>query len=917
MKIPEYFRKEISPKFAPDSKEELRFIPLIKYERTSSNCEGRRRRPFARIVVFASTITTLALAPCAHAINAYWLGGSSDDWDGFHWDVGGSGLATSLVNSNDESIYDLYFGSRGHSDINGIVTTTNSVSPSSLNFSQQNWTLNVGAIASGATSASPVHLNVNHTSPTVTINSTYGISFGTPLSSSYMDMNVDTGSVLTLNASVYGRGSLNKYGDGTVVINSGGRPGVVSGTNVFGGTLITDSPYNDYNVRAGATANFNIPDYYGDFTYTGNIYGAGNFVKTGGGTLTMTTDVYYTGSTTVEGGRLVLATFHNPYVTSGFTFNGGDLELSTRTSNMTYANTIQGSHSFTKSGSMNLTLTGRDNHAGGGVFVTGGNLTENIPMGDSYTLSSGGSLTFNANGAEGVYFSGRITGAGAFVKTGSGSFYLTGDNTYTGGTSVNGGSLFDYNPHGDYALAPSTTLYFPVNDNRTYAGSISGSIIGSGDVVLLGSGTLTRTGSPVLWSGTTHIYNDGRLIDLHPQGNYRLEGFDGASGNLEFANSGPVFFGDPSFPYPGSVGGSISGPGNFTKSGAGDLIFTRNMTYEGQTTINGGNLVALVSNALPTSTDLTVNAGGSFVASGGKLQTIGSLAGGGLVTLSGNTLTINGSTNATFSGVISETAGSSVVKGGAGTQTFTGVNTYTGGTFVNDGRLIDAHPHGSYTLSNFGELEFPNAGNISGLAVRTANNVVLNTSGDVVTIGRALTYNAGQIYTSDGGTTAFTGGVYGSGNFTGHGTVSFTGAYSPGDGSSPAASVTFEGNLVLHSTDGLLMGLGSFASDHITVYGAANLGGILNISWLAGDSISVTRGESFDLFDFRGSSHGMFSSISLPVLPSDLRWDISTLYSTGEISVMTAVPEPNTLATLCLGTGIVLLVNRRRRRTSR
>ena len=186
--------------------------------------------------------------------------------------------------------------------------------------------------------------------------------------------------------------------------------------------------------------------------------------------------------------------------------------------------------------------------------------------------------------------------------------------------------------------------------------------------MLLGSGTLTRTGSPAifwgvsLWSGTTHIYNDGRLIDLHPQGNYRLDGFDGASSNLEFANSGTVFFGDPSSPYPGSVGGSSSGPGSFTKSGAGDLFFTRNMTYGGQTTINGGNLVALVSNALPTSTDLTVNAGGSFTGGDRLQQTIGSLAGGGLVTLSGNTLTINGSTNAIFPVVISASVGSSAVQ---------------------------------------------------------------------------------------------------------------------------------------------------------------------------------------------------------------------------------------------------------------
>ena len=619
------------------------------------------------------------------------MGGSRDDWDSAGWDLG-SGFGVALLNSNDESIYDLYFGSGGYHDVNGIVTTTNSKSPTSLNFSQQNWTLNVDAIHTGIP-ATALYLNVNHTSPEVTVNSTYGISWGNGLGPKYFDMTVDNGSVLTLNANVYGSGSLNKYGGGTAVINTPDHQASVgaSGTNVVAGTLITDNPTNDYNIQGSATMNFNIrPRTWlgtrGDLTYTGNVYGAGNFVKSGRATLTMTSDIYYTGSTTVEGGRLVLATFHNPYVTSGFTFNGGSLELSTRTSNQTNANPVNGTGSFTKSGTFNLTLTGPGNSAGGGVFVTGGSLIERTPMGQSYALSNGSNLTFAPIGSAYKMIGGAITGDGNFTMNGIGRVELRGANTYTGGTTVTSGDLLDYHPHGHYTVASEGWLGFPTGyGDLTYAGLITG----SGNFFMNGYGTLTRTadyGDGASWIGTTSVYN-GRLIELHPHGNYAMA----ADGTLELANADTLFFGTGQS-YGSqyrSVAGTISGTGDFTKSGAGDLVMTRAMTYIGRTTVNQGALFTMVDSALPTSTDLIVNAGGAFWMSDGLSQTISSLSGGGSVVLPSSILTLDGSTDATFSGVISETSGftGSIVKKGTGTQTLTGHNTYTGDTLISGGTL--------------------------------------------------------------------------------------------------------------------------------------------------------------------------------------------------------------------------------------
>lgn len=253
----------------------------------------RRRRVHrsgaVRIAALAGA-AGLALTSPAHALNIIWMGGGNDDWDGTSaWNV-------LYLNSNDESFYDTYFGD--YTDNNGIVTGTGARSPSSLNFANQNWTLELSSLSTGTT-ATALYLNVSHTSPVVNLNCRSGISWGNEFFAKFCDINVETGSVLNINVNVYGRGSLNKYGGGAAVITSPVTQtlgSVIPGTNVFGGTLVTDNPINDYNVRAGATMAFEIPtdNFYGargDLTYAGNIYGEGSFVKKGGAKLTMTQDV--------------------------------------------------------------------------------------------------------------------------------------------------------------------------------------------------------------------------------------------------------------------------------------------------------------------------------------------------------------------------------------------------------------------------------------------------------------------------------------------------------------------------------------------------------------------------------------------------------------------------------------------------
>src|SRR5690242_9710851 len=83
------------------------------------------------------------------------------------------------------------------------------------------------------------------------------------------------------------------------------------------------------------------------------------------------------------------------------------------------------------------------------------NISVNAPVNpDSWTFSntaqafgiSGAAVTLNSglinNSAVAEAIFSTITGAGSLQQNGSGSLGLVGDNTYTGGTTINGGILF-------------------------------------------------------------------------------------------------------------------------------------------------------------------------------------------------------------------------------------------------------------------------------------------------------------------------------------------------------------------------------------------------------------------------------------------------------------------------------------------
>ncbi|HHE3321256.1 TPA: autotransporter-associated beta strand repeat-containing protein [Salmonella enterica] len=481
--------------------------------------------------------------------------------------------------------------------------------------------------------------------------------------------------------------SLTKTGAGTLILNAENT--YTGSTTISEGTLIATNveALGTGNVTDNATLEMNTG---GDFDNA--ISGSGQVVKSGDETLTLSGANSYTGGTTISGGTLVASNVEA--LGTGDITDNATLELN---AGGDFANNIGGTGSVVKSGDKTLTLSGSNTYTGGTTISGGTLVASNVEALGSGDVTDNATLEMNTGGD----FANNIGGTGSVVKSGDETLTLSGANSYTGGTTISGGTLVASNVEalGTGDVTDNATLELNTGGDFDNAISGSGQVVKSGDKTLTLSGINSYTGGTTISGGTLVASNVDALGSGDVTDNATLE-----------LNTG------------GDFDNAIGGTGSVVKSGDKTLTLSGANSYTGGTTISGGTLVAsnveaLGSGDVTDNATLELNTGGDFanniggtgsvVKSGDKTLTLsGTNSYTGGTTISGGTLVANNvealgtgdvTNNATlelntggdFDNAISGSG--QVVKSGDKTLTLSGANSYSGATTISGGTLIATH----------------------------------------------------------------------------------------------------------------------------------------------------------------------------------------------------------------------------------
>ncbi|OHM30739.1 AIDA autotransporter [Salmonella enterica subsp. enterica serovar Inverness] len=337
-----------------------------------------------------------------------------------------------------------------------------------------------------------------------------------------------------------------------------------TGLSWYAGANSARAAHGTFTVDADST--FTVTSELDETTANSNWNGS-KLTKQGDGTLILSNTGNDYGDTEIVGGILAAKDAASLGTGDVTIAESATLELSQGTLD----NNVTGEGQIVKSGSDELIVTG-DNTYSGGTTITGGTLTaDHADSLGTGTIANSGVLQVGEGELKNT-----LSGTGSLVKIGTGELTLNGDNDYSGGTTIDDGVLI-----ADHADSLGTGSIANNGVLQVGEGELKNTLSGTGSLVKIGTGELTLNGDNDYSGGTT--IDDGTLIANHAD----------SLGTGAIDNSGVLQVGE------GELENTLFGSGSLVKTGTGELTLSGdNNTYFGDTTIAGGTLIAANVNAL-------------------------------------------------------------------------------------------------------------------------------------------------------------------------------------------------------------------------------------------------------------------------------------------------------------------------------